>query len=104
MGIRGGPKNRGKPPPDDLRVTVVEAGGARYAVLSYALPIVGRCEQLTKAERDVLALLLAGLSNAEIARQRRTSVRTVANQVASIFQKLGVSSRSELAALMASGN
>jgi DNA-binding CsgD family transcriptional regulator len=95
---------KGKPPPEELKVVVVETGGARYAVLSYPLPTVERCKLLTRAERDVLALLLSGLSNAEIARQRRTSVRTVANQVASIFDKLGVSSRSELAALMATGN
>jgi DNA-binding NarL/FixJ family response regulator len=44
----------------------------------------------------VLALLERGLSNAEIARSRGRSPRTVANQVAKIFEKLGVSSRSEL--------
>ena len=42
--------------------------------------------------------VLAGLANAAIARRRGTSARTVANQVASIFRKLGVQSRAELAA------
>ncbi len=46
----------------------------------------------------VLAVL-AGKSNADIARARDTSTRTVANQLASIYGKLGISSRHELVAL-----
>jgi DNA-binding CsgD family transcriptional regulator len=53
---------------------------------------------LTPAERAVFDMLLQGASNAAIARARAGSVRTVANQVASIFQKLGVGSRYELIA------
>ncbi len=45
--------------------------------------------------------MVAGLSNAEIARRRTASPRTVANQAASIFRKLGLNSRSELCALVA---
>jgi DNA-binding CsgD family transcriptional regulator len=54
---------------------------------------------LTDAERDVLTRILAGDSNETIAKARGSAVRTVANQIASIFRKLGVSSRAELAAL-----
>jgi len=53
---------------------------------------------LTCAEREVRALVLAGRSNAEIARARGTSLRTVANQIASMFRKLGVGSRIHLVA------
>jgi DNA-binding NarL/FixJ family response regulator len=53
---------------------------------------------LGDAEKDILCRILAGASNAEIAAARATSMRTVANQVASIFKKLGVSSRRELIA------
>ncbi len=53
-------------------------------------------ERLTGAERDVARLVARGMSNAAIAAQRGSSVRTVANQLASIFGKLGVFSRSEL--------
>lgn len=53
---------------------------------------------LTEAERDVLAALLAGSTNADIACRRRASERTVANQAQSIYRKLGVRSRNELAA------
>jgi DNA-binding NarL/FixJ family response regulator len=48
---------------------------------------------LTTAERDVLALLAQGLSNAEIARIRNRSVRTIANQVAGLLAKTGCDTR-----------
>ena len=41
--------------------------------------------------------VVAGRSNGEIAAARGRSVRTIANQVAAIFRKLGVGSRLELA-------
>jgi DNA-binding NarL/FixJ family response regulator len=53
---------------------------------------------LTSAERQVVEHVLSGRSNAAIARARSTSSRTVANQLAAIYRKLGVSSRWELAA------
>lgn len=61
-------------------------------------PEVRSLDALSASEREVAGLLLDGLSNAEIAEIRGTSVRTIANQVASLFKKLGVRSRSELAA------
>ena len=51
---------------------------------------------LTDAERDVLALLQRGLTNRQIAAERARSVRTVANQVASLLKKTGSSSRRAL--------
>jgi DNA-binding CsgD family transcriptional regulator len=56
---------------------------------------------LTAAEREVLAELLRGASNDAIAAQRNRSARTVANQVASVFAKLGVDSRRALQAKLA---
>jgi len=50
----------------------------------------------TGAQREILALLQVGLSNREIARQRARSVRTIANQVASLLRKTGSASRREL--------
>ena len=55
----------------------------------------------TRAEASVAALALRGLTNAEIASRRGSSPRTVANQMASIFRKLGIGSRRELLALEA---
>jgi DNA-binding NarL/FixJ family response regulator len=54
--------------------------------------------RLTAAEREVVAGVLNGRSNAAIALARHTSTRTVANQLAGIYRKLGVASRWELAA------
>ncbi len=51
---------------------------------------------LTDAERDVLELLQHGLSNEEIASMRSRSVRTIANQVASLLRKTNSRSRREL--------
>lgn len=44
----------------------------------------------------MLVRLVRGDSNAVIARARKTSARTVANQVASLLRKTGASSRYEL--------
>ena len=50
---------------------------------------------LTKTEIRVLSFLGRGLSNKEIAAQLGCSVKTVKNHLNSIFQKLGVSNRTE---------
>lgn len=46
-------------------------------------------------------MLIAGRASAEIAAARHVSLRTIANQVASVFRKVGVKSRSELVARLA---
>jgi len=53
---------------------------------------------LTGREMEVLALLVAGLSNADIAARLVVSARTVDHHVAAIFRKLGVPSRGEATA------
>jgi DNA-binding NarL/FixJ family response regulator len=60
--------------------------------------------RLTETERGIVAAVLRGDTNAEIAAARGTSPRTVANQIARVFKKLGVGSRSELAAYVAGTN
>ena len=42
--------------------------------------------------------MVSGDSDAEIAARRGTSVRTVSNQLAALYRKLGVRGRSELVA------
>jgi DNA-binding NarL/FixJ family response regulator len=73
----------------------MKIGGEDVAVMSYPLPPPAFPASFSTAERIVAHALLRGLSNSEIARARKTSVRTVANQVASLFHKLGVRSRAE---------
>lgn len=92
-------RRRRDAPPRDLRATEFELGGDTFVVLSYAAE-APTLDVLTGAERQVLGLLLEGLTNAAIARARGTALRTVANQVAAIFAKLGVGSRAELAAAL----
>lgn len=85
-------------PAAGLRVSRLEHG-ATYLVLSFPLPGPALdAFALSEAEKAVARALLAGRSNVEIAAERRTSVRTVANQVQSIFRKVGVMSRAEFAA------
>jgi DNA-binding NarL/FixJ family response regulator len=80
-----------------LRVSTFELGSETVLVASYPKTVEKKTKSLTAAEQDVLRLLLTGSSNAEIARARNKSSRTVCNQVASIFRKFDVSSRLELA-------
>jgi len=57
---------------------------------------------LSAGQREVASLVLAGRSTREIAALRSRSERTVANQLAAIYRKVGVSSRAELAARLRS--
>jgi DNA-binding CsgD family transcriptional regulator len=90
-------RERSAAPPRGLRGTRVRAGDEEIAVLSFPIER-DRAGALTPAEHDVAQRLIAGHSNARIARERGTSERTVANQVASILRKFRVRSRSELVA------
>lgn len=85
-------------PPPSLVAYELEPGKVLF-VHSIPRPTV---KGLTPAEEEVLALLLDGYDNASIAQARKTSPRTTANQVATIFRKLGVASRAELVAKLSS--
>jgi DNA-binding CsgD family transcriptional regulator len=62
------------------------------------LPIYSMLAELTVAERDIVRLVLAGKSNAEIAAELRKSVNTVKCQLTCVYKKLGIASRSQLLA------
>jgi DNA-binding NarL/FixJ family response regulator len=82
---------------DGLRIVTLTVEGEDFLVVSVPLPTARELMGLPRAEREVLVEVLAGSSNAEIARKRGIALRTVVNQVASIFCKFGVHSRTELA-------
>jgi DNA-binding NarL/FixJ family response regulator len=88
---------KGKPSrvPPGLVVEKLECDGEEMVVFSWSTPREAPSD-LSKAERDVLDRVTRGESNATIARARKTSVRTVANQVASLLRKTGAASRFEL--------
>jgi DNA-binding NarL/FixJ family response regulator len=56
-------------------------------------------EKLTQRELDVLRLLVKGYNNPDIARRLYLAPGTVRNYVSAIFQKLGVSDRTQAAVL-----
>lgn len=58
---------------------------------------------LSESEQEIVHAMLAGSRNAEIAELRSTSPKTVANQLYTIYRKLGVGSRDELAAFVSGG-
>ena len=53
---------------------------------------------LSPREQDLVRRVVEGWSTSSLAAERPTSKRTIANQLASIFQKLGISGRGELLA------
>ena len=55
---------------------------------------------LSAAELEVAAYVVRGFSNERIASERQVSVSTVANQLRSIYEKLGLTSRGQLARVM----
>lgn len=83
---------------------VMEVRGEALLLLSWPTKRHPATSTLTPVERDIVQSIAAGRSNAEIARLRGTSVRTVANQVATLRAKFGVASRYALpGAIGASG-
>ena len=98
------PLNEQATPPSPLSLLEIDTSGFHAVVIKLdnhrsdaADPPV---ENLTQAETEVARAAVTGLSNREIAKQRGAAVRTVAVQLRSIYRKMGISSRTELAALI----
>lgn len=92
---------------DDL-VRAIRAAHAGRATLSpeAAQALVERTNQpltpgldLTERERDVLALMVEGLNNTQIAGRLTVSPSTIKSHVSNILSKLGVASRTEAVTL-----
>ena len=65
-------------------------------VVSVARPVLKLADLLSGAELEVTVRVVEGLNHEAIARARGTSKRTIANQIAAAYRKLGVSGRAEL--------
>jgi DNA-binding NarL/FixJ family response regulator len=76
-----------------VMVRLIEELAMRTAVT----PAVAGGEQLTPRERELVSLVAAGASNKDIAGRLSISVKTVKTHLTSIFKKLGLSTRLELA-------
>jgi DNA-binding NarL/FixJ family response regulator len=84
------------------RARAIDGSDARLIALGRPDDFDGMAA-LTPAERDVAKGLLSGLSDKDIARERKCSRRTVAKHAAAVYRKLGVRSRWELASRLAGG-
>jgi DNA-binding NarL/FixJ family response regulator len=71
-----------------------EAAGARD------FPLPHRLSSLTERQRDILRLLIHGLSNKEIGRRLKLSHFTVRNHVSQLLRQLDVPSRKAVVALL----
>jgi DNA-binding NarL/FixJ family response regulator len=91
----------GPVPPPDLEVTPFSVGDRDYVIFRFdaAEPRAAPPSppNMTAAEWAVVRLVLDGRSNQDIATERGVAVRTIINQLSSVYRKLGVNSRAELA-------
>jgi DNA-binding NarL/FixJ family response regulator len=82
----------------------VPVGEESVAVLGVDVAIDGAiADRLTSAERAIAECVARGWSNARIAAERGVAPSTVAKQLQTIYDKLGVANRSRLARAIAEG-
>lgn len=77
----------------DYVATLLSAAGV--PALAAPAPARSLLEPLTERELEILRLLVAGLSNAAMARELVVTVGTVKSHISHIYGKLGVQSRSQ---------
>lgn len=82
-----------------VQVRRLQVHGQPVLLVSFPTPAQAFA-QLTAAERQIAALLIAGKKNRDIATARSTTVRTVNKQIESLYAKLKVGSRAQLALLL----
>lgn len=93
----------GDPPLRDVRTTRVPFGDDEFAIVSFPLTSGLDLGALTRAERGIVEALRLEATPQRIAEARGTARSTVENQIAAIYEKLGVASHSELIARLARG-
>jgi DNA-binding CsgD family transcriptional regulator len=77
-----------------------EHAGHEYCVASVAIDPPDLRSSLSTSEREVVELVLAGLSNEAIASATKRAPRTVVTLLLRACRKLGVRRRTELAAIV----
>lgn len=79
-------------------------GDESLAVVGVDVALSGKlADKLTSAERAIAACVARGWSNARIAAERGVAPSTVAKQLQTIYDKLGVENRTRLARVLADG-
>ncbi len=78
----------------------LEAERASVPQAARASEPAGPIPELSSREREIAGLVSRGRSNLEIARELSISYKTVEKHLGSVYQKLGVSSRTQLAAYL----
>jgi two-component system, NarL family, response regulator len=93
------PKTVGQP--ELLKAVRLVAEGRTYVPPDIAVRLAERlpCDELTTREQQVLSLVVEGASNPQIARKLGIAGSTVKNHISSIFEKLGVTQRTEAVAV-----
>ena len=79
-----------------MTIEALELDGESLVVFSFPSHPAMLLSLLTRAEHDVMELVLRGFSTAQIAAMRGTTKATTSSQLQSIYRKLGVASRTEL--------
>ena len=87
--------------PELLKAIRLVAEGRTYVPPDIAVRLAERlpCEELTSREQQVLALVVQGAGNVQIASRLGIAGGTVKNHISSIFEKLGVTQRTEAVAV-----
>lgn len=80
-----------------LQSTAEELAARSEGAMTPLLRFVDELSPLTRREREIAALAAAGASSKEIAAKLYLSTRTVDNHLQSVYGKLGISGRHELA-------
>jgi DNA-binding NarL/FixJ family response regulator len=87
-------------PAEDLTGAIRAAlDGGTYLGRGVRAPLTAVSDQLTHREREVLALVADGLTNAQIARRLNVAERTIKFHLSSIFGRLGAKRRTQAIAI-----
>ena len=88
--------------PPGLEAYLGRFGDEPVVLLEWPTSAAPSTVKLSRSQTEVLELALAGHSSAEIAARRHRSRRTIENQLAAIYAKLGVRGRLQLFARLSS--